>query len=166
MNQKLRFMSHAALLAALYVVLTLIASMFGLASGTIQLRLSEMLTVLPALTPAAIPGVWIGCILANILTGCLPWDIVFGSLATLLGLVGCYFLRRAPKWVLPLPTILANAAIIPAVLIRVYGFQDGYPFLFLTVAIGEILTAGVLGILLYTALARTKIFHSSCKDRK
>ena len=159
MNKKVRFIAHAALLAALYVTLTVIAAMLGLSSGAIQLRLSEALCVLPALTPAAIPGVFIGCIIANTVTGGLPWDIVFGSLATLIGLIGTRLLRRAPKWVYPIPAIVSNMLIIPAVLIRVYGLEDTYFFLMLTVGIGEILSAGVLGILLYTAVAKTKLFR-------
>ncbi len=159
MNKRIRFTAHAALIAALYVILTMISAMFGLSGGVIQLRLSEALCVLPALTPAAIPGVFVGCILANTLTGGLPWDIVFGSLASLIGLIGTYLLRRAPKWVHPIPAIVSNMLIIPAVLIRVYGVEDAYPFLMLTVGIGEILSAGVLGVLLYTAVSGTKLFR-------
>ena len=85
MNKKTTFIVHAAVIAALYVVLTLIANALGLANHAIQIRISEALTILPLFTPAAIPGLFIGCILANFLTGCLIWDIVFGSLATLLG---------------------------------------------------------------------------------
>ena len=159
MNKKTHFLTEAALIAALYVVLTLVAAMLGLASGTIQLRLSEALTILPALTPAAIPGVFIGCILANILTGGLPWDIVFGSLASLIGALGTYLLRGKGKWLYPLPPILANALIVPAVLIRVYGETDAYWFLVLTVGIGEVISAGVLGLLLYNAVRKTKLFR-------
>ena len=63
------FLTQAAMIAALYVVLTYIANLFGLASGVIQIRLSEMLCILPVFTPAAIPGLFIGCLLSNILTG-------------------------------------------------------------------------------------------------
>ena len=155
----IRFLTQASLIAALYVVLTLVAAMLGLASGTIQVRLSEALTVLPALTPAAIPGVFIGCILGNMLSGGLPWDVVFGSLASLIGAVGTYLLRGKSKWLYPIPPILANVLIVPAVLIRVYGVQDAYWFLMVTVGIGEILSAGVLGILLYNAVGKAKLFR-------
>ncbi len=159
MHKKTHFLTQSALIAALYVVLTLVAAMLGLASGTIQIRLSEALTVLPALTPAAIPGVFVGCILGNLLSGGLPWDVVFGSLASLIGVLGTYLLRGKSKWLYPIPTILSNALIIPAVLIHVYGIEDAYWVLVLTVGIGEILSAGVLGILLYTAVSKTKLFR-------
>ena len=159
MRKKTRFLTQASLIAALYVVLTLVAAMLGLASGTIQVRLSEALTILPALTPAAIPGVFIGCILGNMLSGGLPWDIVFGSLASLIGAVGTYLLRGKSKWLYPIPPILANVLIVPAVLIRVYGVQDAYWFLTVTVGIGEIISAGVLGLLLYNAVGKTKLFR-------
>ena len=78
-------LTQGAMIAALYVVLTFIANLAGLASGVIQVRLSEALTILPVFTAAAVPGLAIGCVLANLLTGCAIWDVVFGSLATLIG---------------------------------------------------------------------------------
>ena len=159
MKKRTHFLTQAALIAALYVVLTLLAAMLGLASGTIQVRLSEALTVLPALTPAAIPGVFVGCILGNLLSGSLPWDVVFGSLASLIGAVGTYLLRKKSKWLYPIPPILANTLIVPAVLIRVYGIEDAYWFLALTVGIGEVIAAGVLGTLLFNAVKGTKLLR-------
>ena len=85
---------QAAMIAALYIVLTALAAGFDLASGAIQVRFSEVLTILPFFTPAAIPGVTIGCLLANILTGSALPDIIFGTLATLLGALGTYALRK------------------------------------------------------------------------
>ena len=82
-------MTQAAIIAALYVVLTYLAGMLGLASGAIQIRFSEALTILPVFTPAAIPGLFAGCILSNLFTGCALPDIVVGSLATLIGAVLC-----------------------------------------------------------------------------
>ena len=154
MKQKIRFLTQAALIAALYVVLTMLSALFGLASGAIQVRLSEALTILPAFTPAAVPGLFVGCLLANTLSGSLPWDIVFGSLATLLGAFGTYLLRRCSRWLAPLPPILANMLVVPVVLKRVYGFEDAYWFLVVTVGVGEVVSAGVLGMLLYYAVAR------------
>ncbi len=156
--KRIRFLSHAAFIAALYTVLTFLSAACGLASGVIQIRLSEALTVLPAFTPAAIPGLFIGCLLSNLLTGSLPWDVVFGSLATLLGAFGTYFLCRCSSWLAPLPPILANVLIVPAVLQRVYGAPESYPFLMLTVGIGEMIAAGVLGMCVYRGVARTKLF--------
>ena len=100
------------MIAALYVVLTLLANALGLANYAIQVRFSEALTILPFFTPAAIPGLTIGCLLSNILTGCAPLDILFGTLATLIGALGTYALRRF-EWLAPLPPILANTIIVP-----------------------------------------------------
>ena len=101
-------LTRAALIAALYVILTFISQMFGLASGVIQIRLSETLTVLPLFYKEAIPGLWIGCIIANILTGCAPWDVVFGSLATLLGAIGTYYIGRKKPILGPVFPIISN----------------------------------------------------------
>ena len=87
-------LTQGAMIAALYVVLTFIANLAGLASGVIQVRLSEALTILPVFTAAAVPGLAVGCVLANLLTGCAIWDVVFGSLATLIGAVGTRLLRK------------------------------------------------------------------------
>ena len=147
--------AQAAIIAALYVALTFITSSFGLANGVIQLRLSEALTILPFFTPAAIHGHFIGCILANLLSGCAPWDIVFGSLATLIGAVFTYVLRKY-KFLAPIPPIVANTAIIPFVIAYVYGSEYSIPFTMLTVGISEILSCGVLGMLLLSALYKHK----------
>ena len=93
-NKKVLFLTQAAVIAAIYVVLTIFISAFNLASGAIQVRISEALTILPFFTPAAIPGLAIGCLLSNLLTGAAVYDVVFGSLATLLGAVGTYLLRK------------------------------------------------------------------------
>ena len=147
---------RGGLIAALYVVLTLVSAAFGLSSGVIQLRLSEALCVLPFFMPEAVPGLFIGCLLANLITGCLPFDILFGSIATLLGAIGARLLGRYRPLV-PLPTILANAAIIPPVLMYVYGVPDTYPFLLLTVTAGEVLSTYLFGLpLLYILEKRCK----------
>ena len=144
-------LTHAAMIAALYVVLTQISHLFGLDSHAIQLRFSEALTILPFFTPAAIPGLFIGCILANFFAGCLPWDIVFGSIATLLGALGTYFLRKF-RWLAPLPPIMSNTIIVPFVLAYVYKFEGSIPYFMLTIGIGELLSCGVLGMLFMSAL--------------
>lgn len=144
-SKKVLFLTQAAMIAALYVVLTFIANAFGLASGAIQVRLSEALAVLPFFTPAAIPGLYVGCLLANLLTGGCLLDILVGSLASLIGAVGAYMLRKQ-KWLVPLPTIIANALIVPFVLIHGYGLADAWWYLFLTVGAGEVISCGVLGM--------------------
>jgi len=124
-NSKTLFVSQAALIAALYVVLTLLANALGLANYAIQL------------------------------TGAILWDIIFGSLATLLGAVGTYLLRRC-KWLAPLPPIVANTLIVPMVLYFAYHIPGSIPYFMLTVGLGEILSCGVLGILLLLLLQKYK----------
>ena len=154
------FMAQAAMIAALYIVLTFIANAFGLANYAVQVRFSEALTVLPYFTPAAIPGLFIGCLLSNILTGCALPDIIFGSLATLLGALGTYALRRW-KWCAPVCPILANTIIVPFILIYGYGLLiEGCTliqclgFYCLTVGAGEVISCGILGMMLLTALQK------------
>lgn len=153
------FVTNAAFIAAVYVVLTFLANAFGLASGVIQVRLSEALCILPFFTPAAIPGLFVGCLLANLITGCCLLDIVFGSLATLIGASLGYLLRKY-KYLIPVPTILANAFIVPFVLIYGYGEPLPYWYLFATVGAGEVISAGALGIILLTALVNVPSFQS------
>lgn len=153
-NSKAQFLARGAAVAALYVGLTMLSTAVGLSSGVIQLRLGEILMVLPAFMPAAIPGLFIGCILANVLSGCLMLDVLFGSIATLIGAVGAWLIRRAPRVLLPLPAILANTAIVPFILYFVYRADGSLPFFFLTVFLGELLSAGVGGYLLATALRK------------
>ena len=152
-------LTQGAMIAALYVVLTFIANLAGLASGVIQVRLSEALTILPVFTAAAVPGLAVGCVLANLLTGCAIWDVVFGSLATLIGAVGTRLLRGQSPVLAVLPPILSNIIIVPLVLQRVYGVEDAYWYLAMTVGAGEIISCGILGLLLYSSLKKTKIFH-------
>ncbi len=156
MNKKVKFLTHGAIIATLYLLFTLLARVFGLDSGIIQVRFSEALCVLTAFTPAAVPGLFVGCLLSNLVVGGALWDIVFGSIATLIGAALGYILRKY-KWLVPLPTVLSNALIIPPVLMLVYGAKESFFFLFATVGIGEIISAYVLGMLLYGTLKKTKI---------
>lgn len=167
MNQKVLYLVHAAAIAALYVVLTELAASLGLASYAVQIRFSEALTILPFFTPAAIPGLFAGCILANILTGCLPLDVLFGSIATLIGAAGTYLIGQRfraakqsdslhcwQKWLTPLPPIAANTIIVPFVLAYVYHIEGSIPYFMLTVGAGEAISCGILGLLLQQALMR------------
>ncbi len=153
--QRLLGLSSAGLIAALYTVLTVLVGAFGLANGAIQLRVSEALCVLPFFTPYAIPGLTVGCFLSNLWLGCLWQDVVFGTLATLLGACGAYLLRRIP-WLVPLPTVLANTLILPYVLAYAYHIKNALWLLLITVAIGEILSAYVLGMIFLLAFRRRK----------
>ncbi len=163
---KIKYLAQASIIAALYVVFTLIANAAGLASGVIQVRISEALTVLPFFTPAAIPGLFLGCLLSNIIGGCVIWDIIFGSIATLLGALGTYAIRKKlPDWCAAIPPILANTLIVPFVLSYAYEVPDSIPFLMLTVGAGEVISCGILGILLLKLLKphRNVIFGEQSK---
>ena len=157
-NKKVLFLTHAAMIAAIYVVLTLVFQ--AISFGEIQVRIAEALTILPAFTPAAIPGLFIGCIIGNIFGGSILPDIIFGSLATLIGSCFTYLLRKQNKYLAPLPPIISNTVIVPLVLKYAYGFNLPIAFMMLTVGIGEVISCGVLGMILYSALAkhRNKIF--------
>ena len=151
-NKKVLFAVQAAMIAALYVVLTYITNLLGLASGTIQVRFSEALCILP--------GLFIGCLISNLITGGIIWDIIFGSIATLLGALGTYFLRKK-KFVYTLPPVIANIIIVPLVLRYGYGFTTIYKgvdisllFNAVTVGIGEIISICVLGSLLKGILSK------------
>ncbi len=155
MTKSTKYLTQGAIIAALYIVLTFIANAFGLANGTIQVRFSEALTVLPYFTPAAIPGLTIGCLLSNILTGCTIFDIVFGTLATLIGAIFTYLLRKY-KFLAPVPPIVANVLIIPPVLKIAYGATDALPFLMFTVGLGEVISCGIFGMILLFALNKRR----------
>lgn len=145
------FIAQAALIAALYTVVTYYVAAFNLASGAIQIRISEALCVLPVFTPAAIPGLFLGCLISNTVTGAPIYDIVFGSLATLAGAFGTWGLKNT-KFAYTLPPVLSNMIIIPMVLKFAYHLDDAYWFLVITVGLGEVISICVLGTLLKNAL--------------
>ena len=149
-HQSVLFLAQGAMIAAIYVVLTLVFAPFSY--GEVQVRISEALTILPLFAPAAIPGLFVGCLISNILGGCVLPDIIFGSLATLIGAIGTYMLRKQNKFLAPLPPIIANALIVPFVLRYAYQVPLPIPFMMLTVGIGEVISCGVLGMILHTAL--------------
>ncbi len=152
----MRFVALSATIAAFYVVLTLISALFGLSSGVIQIRISEALCVLTFFTPAAIPGLTVGCLIANIITAANLLDVVFGTLATLLGALGGYLLRKR-KWLVTLPTLVANTVIVPLVIVYGFGITDvALPLVALSVGIGEFISATVLGTALLFILQRYK----------
>ena len=158
-NEKIRKLTYGAMIAALYFVLTWISELAGLAYMTPQIRLGEALCVLTWFTPAAVPGLFAGCLLANLTMGCVVWDVIFGSLATL---IGAYVGSKIKiKWLVPLPTVISNTAIVPFIII--YCYMDSvslslYGITALTVLIGEIVSAYVIGILLLVAMSKHSIF--------
>ena len=157
-NRNVMMITQGAIIAALYVVLTMVANAMGLANFAIQVRFSEALCILPFFTVAAIPGLTVGCLISNILTGAMVWDVLFGSLATLLGAVGTYLLRKH-KVLMLFPPVIANAVIVPFVLRYGYGItwmlgdvEWSIPYFAITVGIGEIISVCGLGSMLLNAL--------------
>ena len=151
-NKKVQFLVQSAMIGAIYVVLTILFQPFSF--GQIQVRIAEALTVLPVFTPAAIPGLFVGCLIGNILGGSILPDIIFGSLATLIGAIFTYLLREQSKYLAPLPPTLANTIIVPFILYYAYGINLPIPFMMLTVGIGEIISCGVLGMIVYASLEK------------
>lgn len=152
-NKKVQFITQGAVIAAIYVVLVLIFDTFSF--GPIQFRIAEMLTIMPYFTPAAIPGLFVGCLIANIIGGGLIWDIVFGSIATLIGAIGSYLVRKN-KWLVPLQPIIANMVIVPFVLKYAYGYDGLLVYFMFTVGLSEIIVCGIIGMALLTVMAKNR----------
>ena len=163
-----RRLSRGALIGALYVILTMVSHVFGLDSGMlpfgIQCRISEALCILPIFAPEAVVGLTVGCFIANLLVGGLWQDVVFGTLATLIGALGALAFRGArgrTRILATVPTVLSNAIIIPFVLRWAYGFGDAWWIFAVTVGAGEVLSATVLGAMLLPVIDRTRVFERS-----
>lgn len=157
------FITQAAVIAALYVALTYISNSLGLAYNAVQFRLSEVLTVLPAFTPAAIPGLTIGCIIANISSPFGIVDIAAGSFATLSAAVVSYLLRKIRFKGIPvlstIPPVIFNAVIIG---LEIMLLENGEPAVFFISAAqilaGQTVMCVVAGIPFMQAVKRTRIF--------
>ena len=161
-----RRIAEGGIIAALYVVLTYVAYTANLSGQlAVQMRLSEALTILPYFTPAAIPGLTIGCLIANLTTGAAIWDVIFGTLATLIGAIGTYFLRKF-RYAASVPPILANTIIIPFVLKLAYQLPDAAWLLALGVFLGEFVCCGILGTILLTVLLRYPQLFSDSREKK
>ena len=144
----------SAVIAAIYVVLTVIFA--PISFSAVQVRIAEALTVLPMYSAAAIPGLFIGCVIGNILGGAVVLDVIFGSIATLIGAVGSYLLRNN-RWLVPLPPIISNSVIIPFVLKYAYGIELPIPLLILYIFIGELLSCYVLGEFMITLIEKSDL---------
>lgn len=154
-NRKAKKLTHASLIAGLYVVLTLVSAALGLSGGVIQVRFSEALTILPCFSAAAVPGLGIGCIIANMLTGAVALDVIFGSVATLLGAMWTRIFRKN-KYVAILGPIVSNTIIIPLVLRYAYNIEGALWYFSFTVCIGEVISCGIFGLALYKVLDKNK----------
>ncbi len=158
-----RFITRCGAVGAIYVVLTLVSALLGLSSGPVQLRLSESLCLLPLIMPEAVLGLTVGCAISNLLTSAALWDIVFGSVATLIGAIITRalknFFTRFPI-LAPLPTILANSIILPFILMLVYSAEGTYILFFASILIGEALSAGVLGLVFYKRLSSSSALRN------
>ena len=178
-QDSVQFITQAAVIAALYVILSMISEALGLCSGVIQCRISEALTILPAFFASAIPGLYIGCLLTNVIASATAWDIVFGPVATLVGALGTYLIGRVVRSralrkseneaatgsvsalrivvltiMFALPPIIANAVIIPPILKFGLNLKDAFWFIVATVTAGEVIACGIFGGLLLAALLR------------
>lgn len=151
-----KYAAMGGIIAAIYVVLTSVSAMLGIASGSVQFRISEILCILPMFTPSAIPGLAIGCLLSNILTGGVIWDVVFGTVATLIGAIGTRLLRKH-RWIAPLCPVVSNMIIIPFILQYAYNVEDAYWILVITVGLGEFACAYLLGESLFTLIIHRRI---------
>ena len=167
-NQKVLFLTQGAVIAALYVVLCQIFA--PISFRDVQVRIAEGLTILPFFTPAAVPGLFVGCIIGNLLGGAIPLDVVFGSMATLIGALGTWAIgsvirrKNLPhpfRYLLPVPPIAANTIIIPLILFHGYGIPVPIWLQMLTVGLGEVISCGVIGMILLFALEKAgwRAFH-------
>lgn len=159
-RERVLFLAYSAIIAALYVALTWLSNAFGLASMAVQVRLSEALCVLSFFTPAAPVGMFVGCLISNLTMGSAPLDIVFGSIATL---IGAYLgTKMKNKWLVPLPTVISNTIIVPFVILICYIGEPWnlglYAITALGVFVGEVVSAYIIGMLLLLALNKHNIF--------
>lgn len=150
-DKRVLFLIQAAVIAALYAVLTLVLMPFSY--GVMQIRVSEALTVLPYFTPAAIPGLFIGCLLSNMIGPYGVFDIVLGSAASLIAAICSYLLRKHPMLV-PLPPVITNGVMIGLMLHYVYGVPFAPWACILWVGLGELISCYVVGLPLMKLLKK------------
>jgi len=152
-------LARGAIIAALYAAMTLLLA--PISYGEIQIRLSESLTLLPILLPEAVPALTVGCLLANVLGGCTIFDIVFGTLATLLAAICTRRLRNRLHLASAMP-VLINGVIVGAVVHYAYAPVMPLPLCMLFVALGEAVSCMLLGPIVLRAVNRipAKMLHN------
>ena len=165
-----RDLTLAALVAALYAVLSYFGDVFGLTFGPVQIRFAEALTVLPFLFPATAPGLAVGCFIANLLSPYGPVDIFFGTLATA---IAAWLTLKMPRWYLAaVPPIVVNMIILPPMWSWAQvgalnsAFWAACGLNAVTFALGEILACYVLGTVLLIALPKISYFKRMIPARK
>lgn len=146
-----RYLTTAGVIAAVYIVLCLVFR--PISFGPIQCRIAEALVILPYFTPAAVPGLAVGCFLGNVVCGADIFDIIFGTLATLLGAAGSRLVRKK-KFLTALPPVLSNTLIVSPVVTYVYSTGESFLVIAAGVFAGELIAAGILGTLLLILLDR------------
>ena len=152
-------LTRGAIIAALYAAITLLLA--PISYGEVQIRIAESLTLLPILLPEAIPALTIGCLLANVLGGCTIFDIVFGTLATLLAAI-CTRRLRGHQLLASVMPVLFNGVIVGAVVHYAYAPVIALPLCMLFVALGEAVACMLLGPIVLRAVTRipSKMLHS------
>ncbi len=157
MKKKLgaKTVAQAAMIAAIYVVLTFVFQ--PISFGSMQCRVSEILTILPVFTPAAIPGLFVGCLLGNIFGGAMLLDIILGSLTTLVAAVGTYMLRER-RILAALSPILLNGIVVGSYIPFLYSPEIPVWLSMIYVAAGQIVSCGVGGLLFACLLDKTGVF--------
>lgn len=172
MNNKTRYLAQAGLIAAAYAAVTYLCSLWGLAYGEVQFRLSEALTILPLFTPAAIPGLTIGCFIGNLASPFGLVDIVCGSLATLISSIGIYYIRnvriKKTNFLAPMLPVIANAIVVG---LEISWFMPegltwaGFAAAAISVGIGELVVCYVLGLPLSIAIDRIPALNKWLKTK-
>jgi len=152
-RETLLYLIKAALIAAIYVVLTVVFA--PISFGFMQVRIAEALTILPLFTSAAIPGLTIGCIIGNLFGGALIYDVIFGSLATFIGALIAYKLRHN-RYLVPIPSIISNTIIVPFILKYAYGVEVNIFLMMFYIFVGEVIGCFILGEILASALYKHK----------
>ena len=151
--KNIRFLLRASLIAAVYTALCLLFQPISFGFAGVQLRVSEALTLLPMLTTAAVPGLFVGCLLSNLLGGAMMIDVVVGSLTTLAAALCTRKLRNHPLWA-AVPPVLFNALTVGCIIHYVYGVNMPLWLCMLSVGLGQLAACYGIGLPLMKMMTR------------